>query len=92
MNNFEKEFFINEEDDRHLIDDQLQADDDVLMEQIIENINNTPLGQVLNKIASLPEGSQKKVISMRRKLTDSEYNLDDRLDAALEKVLDNFTP
>ena len=69
----------------------LAADEDLLMEQILENINHTPLGRVLKKIASLPEARQEKVLDVRRKLTEGRYQLDERLDAALERVLEELT-
>lgn len=65
-------------------------DDDMLMEHILENINSTPIGQVLKKIASLPEVRQDKVLDVRRKLTEGQYDLNERLDIALEKVLDDI--
>jgi hypothetical protein len=63
---------------------------DMLMEEILDNMNNTPLGQVLKRIASLPEVRQKKVLGVRRKLTGGDYELDDRLDDVLERVLDDL--
>jgi hypothetical protein len=38
----------------------LTDDQDLLMEQILENINTTPIGQVLKKIAMLPEVRKEK--------------------------------
>jgi len=71
--------------------DKLNLDEDLLMEQILENIHNTPLGQVLKKIASLPEVRQQKILRVRRQLTEGNYDLNHRLDAALEKVLHDLT-
>ena len=65
-------------------------DEDLLMEQILENINTTPIGQVLKKIASLPEVRKEKILDVRRQLTEGEYSLNERLDIALEKVLDDL--
>jgi hypothetical protein len=69
----------------------LTADVDLVMEQILDNINTTPIGQVLRKIASLPEVRQEKVLDVRRQLTEGKYNLDERLDVALDKVLEYLT-
>jgi hypothetical protein len=66
------------------------ADDDLLMEQILDNVNNTPIGQVLKRIASLPEVRQEKVLGIRRQLTDGDYDLNRRLDAAMDKVLEEL--
>jgi hypothetical protein len=70
--------------------DDLIADDDLLMEQILDNMNSTPLGQVLKKIAVMPEVRKQKVLKVRRQLTEGRYNLAERLDLALEKVLDDL--
>ena len=67
--------------------DDLVADDDLLMEQILDNMNTTPIGQVLKKIASLPDVNRQKVLRVRRQLTEGRYDLSERLDLALEKVL-----
>ena len=73
------------------VKDTLSADDDLIMEHILENINNTPIGQVLKKIASLPEVRKEKVLNVRQQLTDGHYNLNERLDIALDKVLEDLT-
>jgi hypothetical protein len=72
------------------LENDLIADDDLLMEQILDNMNGTPLGQVLKKIAVMPEVRKQKVLTVRRQLTEGRYNLTDRLDLALEKVLDDL--
>ena len=69
----------------------LAADEDLLMEKILENINTTPIGQVLKKIASLPEVRKEKVLDVRRQLTEGKYNLNERLDIALDKVIEDLT-
>ena len=51
---------------------------------------NTPLGQVLKKIASLPEVRRQKVLHLRRQITEGKYDLSDRLDMALDKVLEDL--
>ena len=74
-----------------LSEENLAMDEDLLMEQILENINTTPVGQMLKKIASLPEARKDKVVNVRRQLTEGKYNLNERLDIALEKVLEDLT-
>jgi hypothetical protein len=71
--------------------DGLTADMDLVMEQILNNINTTPIGQVLRKIASLPEVRREKILDVRRQLTEGKYDLDERLDVALDKVLEYLT-
>jgi len=70
--------------------DGLTVDDDLLMEQILDNMNSTPIGQVLKKIASLPDVRRQKVLRVRRQLTEGKYELNERLDLAMEKVLDDL--
>ncbi|TSA56046.1 MAG: flagellar biosynthesis anti-sigma factor FlgM [Planctomycetaceae bacterium] len=82
------------ERENHQVDpvgEALAHDKDVVMEQILDNINTTPIGQVLRKIASLPEVRKEKVLDVRRQLTEGKYDLDERLDVALDKVLEYLT-
>jgi hypothetical protein len=69
----------------------LYQDKDSVMEQILDNIQSTPLGIVLKRIASLPEVRQEKVLRLRRQITQGRYDLTQRLDLALEKVLEDLT-
>jgi len=69
----------------------LSADDDLLMEKILDSISTTPIGQVLKRIASLPEVRRDKVLDIRRRLTKGQYDLNERLDIALDKVLEDLT-
>jgi hypothetical protein len=71
--------------------ENLTPDKDLVMEQILNNINTTPIGQVLRKIASLPEVRKEKVLNVRRQLTAGKYDLNERLDVALDKVLEYLT-
>ena len=71
--------------------EQLEDDKDLLMEQILENINNTPIGLVLKKIASLPEIRRKKVLNLRKQINTGKYDLNRRLDVALDRVLEELT-
>jgi hypothetical protein len=71
-------------------EDELLQEQDMLMEQILENINTTPIGKVLKVIASLPEVRQKKVLNLRCQLKQGQYDLNDRLDLALDKVLEEI--
>ncbi len=67
------------------------ADEDLLMEQILENINTTPIGQVWKNNALLPEVRKEKILDVRQRLTVGKYNLNERLDVALDKVLEDLT-
>ena len=90
------EFYTNSSwEDRKIsldsVGDDFDLDEDVLMEQILVNINTTPIGRVLKKIAMLPDVRRQKVLNLRRQLTEGKYNLSDRLDVALDRVLEEFT-
>ena len=73
------------------VDDSLAPDKDFIMEQILENLNTTPIGKVLKKIASLPDGRREKVLDVRQQLTEGRYELNEYLDVALDKVLEDLT-
>jgi hypothetical protein len=68
----------------------LSHDKDSIMEQILENIHTTPLGQVLKRIACLPEVRQQKVLRLRRQITAGRYDLTERLDEVVDKVLEDL--
>ncbi|MHC4640383.1 MAG: flagellar biosynthesis anti-sigma factor FlgM [Planctomycetota bacterium] len=71
-------------------EENVVPDEDLIMEQILENLNTTPIGKVLKRIASLPEVRQEKVLDVRRQLTEGEYDLSSRLDVALDRVLEDL--
>ena len=82
------------ENENHQVDPvgkSLAPDSDLVMEQILNNINTTPIGQVLRKIASLPEIRREKILDVRRQITEGKYDLNERLDVALDKVLEYLT-
>lgn len=69
----------------------LSRNEDMLMEQILENLNTTPVGKVLKRITSLPEVRKHKVLDIRKQLTEGGYNVNKRLDVAIDKVLEDLT-
>lgn len=69
----------------------LSPGEDLIMEQILENLDTTPIGKVLKRIAFLPEVRKQKVLDVRRQLTEGKYDLNSRLDVALDKVLEDLT-
>ncbi len=64
---------------------------DVLMERILENLNVTSQEEVLKRIASLPDIRRGKVLSIRRHITDGTYEVADRLDGAMDRILEAIT-
>ena len=92
MSDFDTSDRYNELNPAEQFDDQtLAGNEDMVLEQILENVNSTPIGQVLKKIASLPEVRKKKVLDVRQQLTQGHYDLNERLDFALDKVLEDLT-
>ena len=71
--------------------EQPADNDDLVMEKILENISTTPIGQVLKKIASLPEVRREKVLDVRRQITEGRYDINERLNIAVDKVLEDLT-
>jgi len=65
-------------------------DGDVLMEQILEDLSTTSQEEALKQIASLPRTRQDKVLDIRRQLAEGTYEVADRLDRAIERVLETI--
>jgi hypothetical protein len=89
MPNFDSNVRFNRRNCR--LQPETASEKDLIMEQILDNLNTTPIGQVLKKIAALPELSQDKILNVRNQLTSGKYDLNDRLDIALDKVLEDLT-
>ncbi|MCD4831521.1 MAG: flagellar biosynthesis anti-sigma factor FlgM [Anaerohalosphaeraceae bacterium] len=58
-------------------------------EMLAENAEN-PIGRLLGKIAEMPEVRQEKVLSLRRELSQGSYNLNNRLDVTLDRLLEEL--
>jgi len=91
MRDFDLASFWEHEQQSDCFSKDLAAENDLIMEQILENLNATPLGQVLKNIASLPEIRQQKILDVRRQLTEGKYDLNERLEIALDRVLEDLT-
>ena len=92
MPEFELNSRLNYQNDQFVsIENSSVQDEDSMMESILENLSATPMGQVLKKIASLPEIRKDKVLDVRRQLTDGRYDLNERLNIAMDKVLEDLT-
>jgi len=63
---------------------------DFTSEAFLDNLNSTPLGRLLKIISSLPEIRHEKVQHVRRQLNDGRYDVAERLDEALDKVLEEL--
>jgi len=64
---------------------------DVVMEHILENMNTTPQEEALRRITSLPDIRRDKVLDIRRQLREGTYEVADRLDEAIDRVLEAIT-
>jgi len=79
---------------RHARDDpgrDASPNDDGLMEQILENMRSTPWEEVLKRIASSPHIRRGKVLSIRRQITEGTYEIEARVDGAIDRVLEAIT-
>ena len=83
--------FENQNQDVNLDREGMALEQDCLMEQILENINATPIGQVLKRIATLPEVRKEKILDVRQQISKGRYRINERLDVALDKVLEDLT-
>jgi hypothetical protein len=64
---------------------------DALMEQILENMQSRSWQPLVKKIATVPEIRRGKVLNIRRQLTEGTYEVADRLDRAIDRVLEAIT-
>ncbi len=79
------------DEDLSMCDHNLAEDQDLIMEHILDNINATPIGKLLKKIACLPEVRQDKILNVRQQLTEGSYKVNDRLNLAMDRVLEELT-
>lgn len=59
-------------------------------DEFFDNINSTPLGKLLKLIATMPEIRQQKVSELRTQINDGQYDINQNLDEALDKVLEEL--
>lgn len=64
---------------------------DASMEQILGKMNATPQKEVLKRIASLPRTRRDKVLDIRRQIAEGTYEVADRLEGTIDRVLDATT-
>lgn len=68
----------------------LSYKDDFKTEELLQAGAKTPLGQLLEKIAQLPEVRFEKVLNLRRQICRGNYNLDEKLQAAADKIIEEL--
>lgn len=59
-------------------------------QQLFEHMQSNPLGRLLRLIASLPEVRKDKVLRARRQIQENGPEMDNRLDLALDRVLEEL--
>ncbi|HAL44916.1 MAG: hypothetical protein A2Y12_17840 [Planctomycetes bacterium GWF2_42_9] len=69
---------------------ELNSSDDLRTEEMLQNSPRTPLGQLLDKISQLPEVRYEKVTTVRRQINMGEYQIDEKLDASIDKLLEEL--
>ncbi len=67
-----------------------EEDIDVLVEKLVDNMQASPLGRLLNVISRLPEVRTEKVEHARRHLDQSEDCWDTKMDIAMDRVLEEM--
>ncbi|OQA01921.1 MAG: hypothetical protein BWY69_01232 [Planctomycetes bacterium ADurb.Bin401] len=76
---------LNQETCQHL-----NSIDDFKTEEILQTPAKKPLGQLLEKIAELPEVRYEKISTVRRQICMGEYQLDEKLDATIDMLLEDL--
>lgn len=75
-------------------EDVLQATFDAesqrFAEELMENMTVSPIGRLLNLISVLPEIRQEKVTHARQQIDIEAYDLDNRLDNAIDLMIEEF--
>ncbi|MEN6424134.1 MAG: flagellar biosynthesis anti-sigma factor FlgM [Phycisphaerales bacterium] len=64
---------------------------DALMERILGNMNATPQEEVLKRIASLPRTRRDKVLDIRSQIAEGTYEVADRLERTVDRILEAIT-
>ncbi len=68
----------------------LSSKDDCKTEELLQAGAKTPLGQLLKKMAKLPEVRFEKVLNVRRQICRGQYKVDEKLDAAIDTILEEL--
>ncbi len=70
--------------------ERFDSGDSDYSKELLDDICTTPLGRLLKLISSLPEIRDEKVSFVRRQISQGEYNLNDNLDTAIDRVLEEL--
>jgi anti-sigma28 factor (negative regulator of flagellin synthesis) len=70
--------------------EELNPTDDIRTEEMLQSAAQKPLSQLLDKIAQLPEVRYEKITTVRRQISMGEYQIDDKLDATIDRLLEEL--
>jgi len=70
--------------------EKLNSADDLQAEELLQAGAGTPIGQLLEKISNLPEVRLEKISTVRRQICMGKYEIDEKLDAAVDKILEEL--
>lgn len=59
-------------------------------EELLQADIHSPLGQLLSKIAELPEVRFEKVLTVRNQICKGLYRADEKLDATIDRMLEDL--
>jgi anti-sigma28 factor (negative regulator of flagellin synthesis) len=68
----------------------LNPADDMRTEEMLQSETKQPLSQLLDKIAQLPEVRYEKITTVRRQINMGEYQIDEKLDATIDRLLEEL--
>ena len=57
---------------------------------LLDGINASPIGRLLKIIGSLPEVRQERVFELRSKIDHEQYDMNNNLDVALDRVIEEL--
>jgi hypothetical protein len=70
--------------------EKLNSINDLKTEELLQAGAKTPLGQLLEKVSKLPEVRFEKVSTVRRQICLGKYQLDEKLDITIDKILEEL--
>lgn len=68
----------------------LGVSNDHKTEELLQAGAESPLGQLLKKMAKLPEIRFEKVLTVRRQICKGQYGIDEKLDATIDMMLEDL--
>jgi len=60
------------------------------VEDFFDSVGSTPIGKLLEIISAMPAIREEKVFDMRRQIAQDTYDLERRIDTAVERVFEEY--